>query len=294
MHTEACRVNTTVTMVINADIILLDDLLASISHVHDQFDDWLIIGSRYDATFQVDETMFEQSDWQVIIRERALREAVLHNYGGVDYYVSVVSQGNPYKCFVGSIIPPFNYGRSKSDNWIVQTAINNKKHVFDASRTVVAIHQNHSYEHMRTNAKKLNEIMKNTSSSVYSKHIRREISIQPRAQSKNVSSGLVNRPFWYVRKDVDVLFNEFLAYTYGNYKNQQGTPLHAQWVLSNCVDKDFEYICLQKRVRPAVCNCEHSSHTSKTMMDPKIAKDQTTIQCGSISKLKPKSYYQQV
>ena len=286
--------NTTVTVVINADMILLDDLLASIAHVRDKFDDWLIIGSRYDATFKIDENLFKQDDWQVIIRERALRETVMHNYGGVDYYVSVVSQGNPYKCFTGSIIPPFNYGRSKSDNWIVQTAINNKKHVFDASRTVVAIHQYHSYEHMRTNAEKINQTMKEKSSPAYAKHVRRDVSAQSGVQLKNSSSGLVNKPFWYVKKNVDVLFNEFLAYTYGNYKNQQGTPLHAPWILSNCVDKDFEYICLQKRVRPGVCNCEHSSHVRKTLMDPKIASDKTTIQCGSISKLKPKSYYQQV
>ncbi|KAI8811398.1 hypothetical protein BJ742DRAFT_140743 [Cladochytrium replicatum] len=68
-------------------------------------------------------------------------KAVLHSYGGVDYY-AWRSQGDPYVAAIGAI-PPFTYGRGKVDNLVVKQVMNNKVPVIDASPAVIALHLPH-------------------------------------------------------------------------------------------------------------------------------------------------------
>lgn len=111
--------------------------------------------------------------------------------------------------------------------------------------------------------------------------VERKIRTQENRQLKEAK--YVN--YWSANSQGQVLsdLNKHLAYTFGSYTNQQGTPLHAPWNLMQCDDArtGSRFLCLRKRVRPALCGCDHAAYTNKTLTDPELHEHYWV--CGRLS-----------
>jgi hypothetical protein len=260
MFALASEQDVDVTVVMNSDLFLFDDFIDAFTHLHEHLPDFFMVGARYDVDFNINAATLEDPDWQSKLRSRGFYSGVLHSFGGVDYYVWRPRRRDPYSDAIGKPIPPFTYARSKADNWIVQVAVNsNKVHAVDASTSVVVLHPKHDYHHLKAAI---------PSPAPHSKHSRKRLQKSP----ANI---------WTTHRNDDVNVNIHLAFTYGNFKNQQGTPIFTPWRLNTCYDRHGAFLCLQKRARTGICNCEHSSAGLSSQHDPAI-KDGYIV-CGTVS-----------
>jgi hypothetical protein len=237
--------------VVNSDIVLYNDFTEALSLLTEQFPRFFMIGSRYDTLKEtaVPTTSEIDSSWLENLRKSALLNGELHTFGGTDYYAWRPLTGETATVSaIGGRIPPFSIGRPKADNWIIDRAIDLEVvDVVDSSAAVTAVHLKHEYHVVR--------------SEKYSGH-QEKVANQSAREIKN---------FWSSLKGGDdaVILNKHLAYTCGNYSNQDGTPLHAPWVLMTCeTPKAKPYLCLRRRTRPAQCNCENSAFFRRTQTDP--------------------------
>ncbi|EDQ92757.1 uncharacterized protein MONBRDRAFT_4746 [Monosiga brevicollis MX1] len=147
-------------------------------------------------------------------------------------------------------------GKSKFDNWFVHEVIQaGYRDVVDTTESVVAVHVQHDY----------------TSASG--------------VVQRNTGGGT----FWMKSKTSDwmIFHNAHLALTYGSYRNQDGTTLHAPWKLVSCMEPGG--MCLLKRLRPGLCPCEHNAFALNTQNDPEIVevfendRKKNLVKCASIS-----------
>lgn len=124
---------------INADIILMDNFIGSINALLQQQKRFLMVGRRWniDQTELID---FSDKDWQTKLRDKVVQEGFIYPTGGVDYFV--------YTKGLFSEIPPFAVGRTVWDNWLVWDPLSRNEAVVDSTRTVLAVHHNHGYEHV--------------------------------------------------------------------------------------------------------------------------------------------------
>jgi len=129
------------TCYINADIILLSDFMPAIRQIH--MPSFLLIGQRWDLdlTEAID---FVNPVWEKELRARLAEKGKLHPPTGIDYFVF---PRNMY-----AEIPAFAIGRTTWDNWLIYRARFLGIPVIDATEVVVAIHQNHGYEHLPQSA----------------------------------------------------------------------------------------------------------------------------------------------
>jgi hypothetical protein len=125
---------------VNADIILMSDFMASVHRANTQFDQFLMVGQRWDTRISspVD---FEDPSWENHLRNRIARSGTLQDISAIDYFV--------FSKNVLPELPPFAIGRTAWDNWIIYTALATKHPVIDASQTIMAVHQNHDYSHAK-------------------------------------------------------------------------------------------------------------------------------------------------
>jgi hypothetical protein len=123
----------------NCDIVLTNAFSNAVRRVAETFGKkgkYLMVGRRWDAeiTAPID---FSKPDWG----ERAVAQALERNQprgpDWIDYFVF------PRGLFQD--IPPLVVGRVGWDNWLVWKARSEGAAVVDASRVVVAVHQNHDY-----------------------------------------------------------------------------------------------------------------------------------------------------
>jgi hypothetical protein len=117
---------------INADIIVMNDLLRAVSRVRMQRS--LILGQRWD----LDVTAlwkFEDPAWETKLREDVSRHGSLHPYTGVDYFI--------FPRGLWGEIPAFAVGRVVYDNWLIWRARSLGVPVVDVTRAVTCVHQNH-------------------------------------------------------------------------------------------------------------------------------------------------------
>jgi len=143
---------------VNCDIILMQDFWRAIERVRGAHKEFLIVGRRWDTDITEPlpfdqhagqsehrqaahwETRERQApDWQEELRTLALRRGRQRTAEWIDYFV--FSRG-----LYGADIPPFAL-RVFWDNWLVWKALDSQKPVVDASRVVMAVHQNHDYSH---------------------------------------------------------------------------------------------------------------------------------------------------
>jgi len=121
---------------INADIILMSDFMRAYDHVKDM-DSFLMIGKRWDIDIQeiID---FSNPAWEGELRSLVSREGVQRPSTWIDYFV--FNRG-----LWGDSIPSFAVGRTSYDRWLIYRAKKERVPVIDATSSVMAIHQNHSY-----------------------------------------------------------------------------------------------------------------------------------------------------
>lgn len=122
---------------INADILLMSDFRAAFERLVRRKRRFLMVGQRWD--FDLTESMTYEGDWESPLRANVKQRGKQHRPTGIDYFLT---------CREGlGVLPPFAIGRCSWDNWIIYRARQLQLPVVDASRAVMAIHQNHDYSH---------------------------------------------------------------------------------------------------------------------------------------------------
>ena len=124
---------------VNCDIILTRDFLHAVEQVRNARPKFLMVGRRRDVDIR-ERIDFSRSTWAEEIRGQACSAGRQRAAQWIDYFA--FSKGLYLKK-----IPPFVIGRVNWDNWLVWFADHAGARVIDASRMVVAVHQNHDYSY---------------------------------------------------------------------------------------------------------------------------------------------------
>jgi hypothetical protein len=122
----------------NCDIIFLQDFCSALRGVLAAHKEFLMVGRRWDTEIK-QSWEFEHPDWQERLRDFALQTGKQRTPDWIDYFV--FSRG------LFADLPPLVVGRVFWDNWMVWKALEMGKPVVDATRAVLAVHQNHDYGH---------------------------------------------------------------------------------------------------------------------------------------------------
>jgi hypothetical protein len=121
----------------NADIVFMDDLLASLRRAIAFTDRFLLIGERYNIE-QIPSLHFEDG-WDQRLRAEVIRQG-FRLYTGIDYFV--------YPRSLWMDIPDtLVVGRGRWDNWPLYEARLLRAPVIDATPTIMAVHAIHDYSH---------------------------------------------------------------------------------------------------------------------------------------------------
>jgi len=123
---------------VNADIIVFPDLLNAIRRL--PWSDFLMIGRRTNVEIR-EPLNFDLPDWEQRLRNWSRLNGHLAPSNGIDYMV--FSRTSALR-----ILPAFAVGRPCWDNWFVDRALRCGLPVIDATSVVLALHQNHGYEHV--------------------------------------------------------------------------------------------------------------------------------------------------
>ena len=123
---------------INADIVLTSSFIEAFHRIRRRYRSFLTVGRRWDID-QTEEIVFG-AGWAEELFGRARSTGRLHEATGIDYFL--------FSRDVLVTIPPFAIGRTAWDNWLIYSARNDGVPVIDATRSIVAIHQNHDYSHL--------------------------------------------------------------------------------------------------------------------------------------------------
>lgn len=123
---------------VNADVILLPDLLDRAQAAAARFASFLMVGQRWDLDLR-QPLVFDEA-WKTRLRDDVRARGRRHPPGGSDYFVF------PRSCF--EVMPAFALGRAGWDNWMIYHARRRRWPVIDASQAVTVIHQDHDYAHL--------------------------------------------------------------------------------------------------------------------------------------------------
>ncbi|MBM3123428.1 MAG: hypothetical protein FJZ97_14765 [Chloroflexi bacterium] len=123
---------------VNADVILLPDLLDRAQAAAARFASFLLVGQRWDLDLR--QPLVFDGAWETQLRQAVRARGRRHPPGGSDYFVF------PRSCF--DDIPAFALGRAGWDNWMIYHARRRRWPVIDASQAVTVIHQDHDYAHL--------------------------------------------------------------------------------------------------------------------------------------------------
>jgi len=123
---------------VNADVILMPDLLTCAAEVAGRFASFLVVGQRWDL--DVRERLRFDPGWDEVLRGEVARRGRRHPPSGSDYFVF------PRSCFES--MPAFALGRAGWDNWMIYHARLQRWPVVDASESITVIHQDHDYAHL--------------------------------------------------------------------------------------------------------------------------------------------------
>ncbi len=125
----------------NADMILMSDLIRAARQVSEQARDFLLVGQRWnlDITEPYDFT----GDWESRLRLDVAQRGKFYSPWGIDYFV--------FPRHLYTNVPDFTIGRPAWDNWMVYHARTDFGMAIDATRDILAVHQNHDYSHLPGN-----------------------------------------------------------------------------------------------------------------------------------------------
>ena len=129
---------------VNADIILLSDFLKAVQQIYEHKSRFLIVGRRWDIDLK--QTWdFTKLNWEKELRDYVTKSGTLHPPTGMDYFAFPRGQYQD--------IPSFAVGRPAWDNWLIYRTRFLHIPVIDATKVIMAIHQNHGYEHVPQSVK---------------------------------------------------------------------------------------------------------------------------------------------
>lgn len=132
---ETARHNT--LCYVNCDIILMSDFRQAVEQVSTKWSRFLMVGRRWDVDIRAPLNLQERN-WEQSLKEFAKKHAERRTATWIDYFA--FSRG-----LYHHQMPPFVIGRPSWDPWLVWSAISSGATVVDASRVVMAVHQNHDY-----------------------------------------------------------------------------------------------------------------------------------------------------
>ncbi len=125
----------------NADMILMTDLVEAARQVSALVKDFLMVGQRWNL--DITQPMDFSGDWQARLRSQVSESGEFYSPWGIDYFV--------FPRHLYTEIPDFTIGRPAWDNWMVYHARQTWGLALDATRSVLAVHQNHDYSHLPGN-----------------------------------------------------------------------------------------------------------------------------------------------
>jgi hypothetical protein len=123
---------------VNTDIIIMDDLLSNLERISKIFEQFLIVGQRWDMS--IDELIRFDKGWSERLRKELRRRGNLHPPAGSDYFIF------PRSTF--DDIPALTIGRAGWDNWMIYKGRAKGIAVIDATSAITIIHQDHDYDHL--------------------------------------------------------------------------------------------------------------------------------------------------
>jgi hypothetical protein len=123
---------------INCDILLTQDFRRAIERVRAAHREFLMVGRRWDIDI-AEPLPFDRPEWAADLSALAQRRGRKRTAEWIDYFAFT-------RGLYGPDMPPFVL-RVFWDNWLVWKALDSRKPVIDASRAVLAVHQNHDYSH---------------------------------------------------------------------------------------------------------------------------------------------------
>ena len=123
---------------LNADILLLPEVLNVIDTIQDLEKDFLLVGRRWDLdlTKEIDFS----DDWLANIDRQLNKVGRLRSVAAMDYFIF------PRNLFQD--IPNFAIGRAGWDNWMIYHAVQQPWPVIDITSSNRIVHQNHDYRHL--------------------------------------------------------------------------------------------------------------------------------------------------
>jgi hypothetical protein len=123
---------------VNADVLLLPDLVLAAQAVAAQAGRFLMIGQRWDL--EVRSPLDFTPGWDERLKVEVKGRGRLHLPAGSDYFVF------PRPLFAE--MPDFAIGRAGWDNWMIYHARQQGWPVVDATPSVMVVHQDHDYSHL--------------------------------------------------------------------------------------------------------------------------------------------------
>ncbi len=123
---------------INADIILLPDILDVIEKIQKLEKDFLLVGRRWDL--DISHELNFDGNWTDELIELLNNKGKLRAPTAMDFFA--------FPCNLFQNIPPFAIGRAGWDNWMIYYAVHQPWPVIDVTPSLKVIHQNHDYSHL--------------------------------------------------------------------------------------------------------------------------------------------------
>ena len=123
---------------VNADVILLPDVLEATRAAAAQARRFLMVGQRWDLDVRA--PLDYPAGWPERLHAEVAQRGRLHPPAGSDYFIF------PRECFTD--IPDLTVGRAGWDNWMIYAARRNGWRVIDGTDDVMIIHQDHDYSHL--------------------------------------------------------------------------------------------------------------------------------------------------
>ena len=130
--------NSELLCIINADMILMPDLVEAAKQVMKLKDKFVLLSQRWDL--DVTQPIEFTEGWQSWLEATVRKQGQLHRPAGSDFFLF------PKSCYQG--IPNFTIGRAGWDNWMIYKARHEKWSVIDCTPSVMIVHQNHDYSHL--------------------------------------------------------------------------------------------------------------------------------------------------
>jgi hypothetical protein len=125
----------------NADMILMSDLVLASEQVSQQTKDFLLVGQRWNL--DLTDPFDFSDDWEARLKAEVKNHGEFYSPWGIDYFV--------FPRHLYTEVPDFTIGRPAWDNWMVYHGCKTFGMTIDATREVIAVHQNHDYSHLPGN-----------------------------------------------------------------------------------------------------------------------------------------------